>query len=1104
MKQVKRTFTLFSMLLIGLIATAQMNETFDLPGLIGGWSSFSSTGQTWPNVNWQTSQNPSHPLNNVTEHTGNGGAMAWIKGDYQPGVSALLESPAINFTSTTNLQLSFWMLAKSDPYYGNTPNTFWIDWYDGATWHDSIFVYVDSTANNDWEKFVIDLSAYSNSGSNHRVRFGYSNTHPTHRYNHGVAIDDIVIKSVVNNDAMVASVLNPEMPTCSQDSLVKVVIKNNGFLPLVSADINWSINNVAQSTYAWTGNLAPDEFDTILLANNSNIALGSSLSFSTSLPNGTTDQNPGNDQVNIAYQAGAHGVFTVDSTNVNADFGSIQQALDAFDQYGICGNVTIQLAAGTYNGEILIDAIAGADSTTGLIIESASGNPADVVLQHEGVNSSNDYVLGVFNMHNVTIRNITVKNTSTSSSSGIKVGNIQGLQISNCVVETNGQWSGSGVHVVAGQSASTNIVIENNVINQGYKGIFIQAPYGDTAKVVTVQGNTVFNQKSVGIEVNNSGQLLVSNNEFRSLQGSGYVTAIKVFNARGAQVVKNFVKGNTLSPQVGIQVQGVKADSNFANIIANNRVAILASNGSNGILNENSEGMLVAHNSVLIGSSVSGRQAFRSGWNNSGVKLFNNAFEVRGNNAAIMVDAGQIVASDYNVFTVDTGAVVKEGYNVTYATISDWVAASGLDSNSFAITELFTNTQTLKTCNDSLHQAGTALIDVADDCDNDPRPATPTIGADEFKLAGGLQPISDFELCNNQVVTIKHPFADTMIWNGDTLTSVTVDSPGTYAVTVISTCESISYSLNVLGFNPAELTDGAVCEGSMKEISTGVSNGSYLWSTGSTDSVITIDSAATVWVKVESADGCVSTDTVDYAVVEKVLLADSMQFCQGSSVTISGNVAANYVWSDGSTSSFITVFNPGVYSVTASLDGCESSDTTFVEEVQLPVASFVDSNEVNTVYFTNTSLYADNFFWEFGDGNDSQDEHPTHTYSNPGNEVKYVTVVLHVENVCGTDTKTNFDVGIGGWPTGIKELENDLEVHVFPNPSSGLFNLTAQTSGETHIEVLTLSGQVVFAKTVYLNKGQAELVDLSNVANGAYMLNVRSDEQQAMLQIIKK
>ncbi len=69
-----------------------------------------------------------------------------------------------------------------------------------------------------------------------------------------------------------------------------------------------------------------------------------------------------------------------------------------------------------------------------------------------------------------------------------------------------------------------------------------------------------------------------------------------------------------------------------------------------------------------------------------------------------------------------------------------------------------------------------------------------------------------------------------------------------------------------------------------------------------------------------------------------------------------------------------------------------------VEIVHLPVAEFtVDSLACANpcaVQFTNTSSFADEFLWEFGDGRSSTEENPTHTFTN----AELYTVTLTASN----------------------------------------------------------------------------------------------------------
>jgi PKD repeat protein len=65
-----------------------------------------------------------------------------------------------------------------------------------------------------------------------------------------------------------------------------------------------------------------------------------------------------------------------------------------------------------------------------------------------------------------------------------------------------------------------------------------------------------------------------------------------------------------------------------------------------------------------------------------------------------------------------------------------------------------------------------------------------------------------------------------------------------------------------------------------------------------------------------------------------------------------------------------------------------------------PQAQFTYIIDGNTVTFQNTSLYADSYLWDFGDGNTSDEINPVHQYSESG----YYDVTLVANNTCGSDS----------------------------------------------------------------------------------------------------
>ena len=100
---------------------------------------------------------------------------------------------------------------------------------------------------------------------------------------------------------------------------------------------------------------------------------------------------------------------------------------------------------------------------------------------------------------------------------------------------------------------------------------------------------------------------------------------------------------------------------------------------------------------------------------------------------------------------------------------------------------------------------------------------------------------------------------------------------------------------------------------------------------------------------------------------------------------------------------------PGIYTVKLNLENPAGKDSIVVEElIQVdgpPKAGFVMVNSLgeSSVAFTDTSILAESYFWDFGDGNTSTQPNPVHNYERDGTyEVKLV-----VENECGRDSFVN-------------------------------------------------------------------------------------------------
>lgn len=201
----------------------------------------------------------------------------------------------------------------------------------------------------------------------------------------------------------------------------------------------------------------------------------------------------------------------------------------------------------------------------------------------------------------------------------------------------------------------------------------------------------------------------------------------------------------------------------------------------------------------------------------------------------------------------------------------------------------------------------------------------------------------DTEICEgNTGVLFADGGFDFYEWNtGEIGENITIFGGGLYCVTVTNTegCTSES-CLDVIEIpNPQPTISGntQIPAGSTTTLSTGNFD-AYQWDNGSTDQSITVG-IGTYCVTVTNANGCTGetceTITENEPNLSPTITGD-FEFCENTSatLTVNGNFAT-YSWSDGSTSSTISVTAGGAYSVTVS-DGMGNTAATSEVVNELP------------------------------------------------------------------------------------------------------------------------------------------------------------------------
>ncbi|MFT5601305.1 MAG: hypothetical protein ACI9N1_001548, partial [Flavobacteriales bacterium] len=103
------------------------------------------------------------------------------------------------------------------------------------------------------------------------------------------------ISSAVADDAGITQIVSPSGVYCSSNFIPEVVLQNFGNQVLTSATIEYQLGGGALQTFNWTGSLATNQSVNLVLPGMTGANGTATFTANTTLPNGNTDGNVGND-----------------------------------------------------------------------------------------------------------------------------------------------------------------------------------------------------------------------------------------------------------------------------------------------------------------------------------------------------------------------------------------------------------------------------------------------------------------------------------------------------------------------------------------------------------------------------------------------------------------------------------------------------------------------------------------------------------------------------------------------------------------------------------------------------------------------------------------
>jgi gliding motility-associated-like protein len=312
-----------------------------------------------------------------------------------------------------------------------------------------------------------------------------------------------------------------------------------------------------------------------------------------------------------------------------------------------------------------------------------------------------------------------------------------------------------------------------------------------------------------------------------------------------------------------------------------------------------------------------------------------------------------------------------------------------------------------------------------------------------FNLTVNASPVpvisGTFAFCQglNSVLSTTLPYTN-YNWSTGVSTSTTNVSLGsTYSVAVTDAngCTGSSSQLITVYTPPLPSITGVstICQGANANITASPAGMNYLWSNGSTNNSIQPSAAATYTVTVTDGNGCSGNANQVVSVNNNPTpaITGNLSACQGLSSTLGISTSFNsYAWSNGATTSTISVSTTGNYSVIVTdANGCTGNTSVLFNS--LPFTNAVITGPVG--FCTSNSATIDagagytNYSWS--NGNSGQQLNVT-------NGGAY-TVTVTAANGCSGSS--NFNITAWALPTaqitGITAICQGLSANLIAGPA---------------------------------------------------------------------
>ena len=445
----------------------------------------------------------------------------------------ILESPFLDCSFSSSILLYF-----DHVFVGGRGGKGTLEVFNGSTWSN----YISFTAStNGVNSEVFDMSQLMGRKTNAKLRFTWEGDSSFYWI-----VDNIKVFAPLVRDANLRAIDAPKMPFSAGVKPVKVTLLNEGFDPLTSATIRWTINDIPQPNYRWTGNLKTAEEQIDIQIGTYNFTPGSisNVKVWVESPNGLADLNKLNDTSTALLAPALCGTYTLGGSSPN--FKNFNEAAFVLNLAGVVCPVVIKVRNGSYDEQIKLYEIPGSSAVNTVTFEGANNDSSLAELHYTESNPVNDFTVRLIGTDYINFRKLGIRRSNGGGNLFIQNG-ASNISVENCLL----------CHVVSPNTSCDSVLTFRNNNMQGFDLNLQNPDTGPKAGKITIENNFVNT-----MYITNTINARIQNNR-NSADSQSYAGPLTINNSRNLLINQNRFNAIYMTLDTGITVTNNRTSWNF-------------------------------------------------------------------------------------------------------------------------------------------------------------------------------------------------------------------------------------------------------------------------------------------------------------------------------------------------------------------------------------------------------------------------------------------------------------------------------------------------------------------------------------------------------------